>query len=125
MAGRKVTPDNLGDAIKEILDEYGDEANKNIEEITTRIAKKGVQALRSASSVFNGTKYKSGWKVEFENTRLTKTAKIWNAKVPGLPHLLENGHLNRDGSRTPGRTHIAPVEDQLVREYQELLETKL
>ena len=126
MAGRKVTPEQLGVAIQEILDEYGDEVNNNIEEITTRIAKKGVQALRSASSIFGGSgKYKSGWKVEFENTRYSKTAKIWNAKVPGLPHLLEYGHLLRNGSRAPGRTHIAPIEDQLVREYEEMLEQKL
>lgn len=122
---RKVTADNLAEAIAEILDEYGDETDKHIDEITAQVAKKGVQALRSASSVFNGTKYKSGWAVDYTITRYSKSAHIWNKKVPGLPHLLENGHLLRNGRHSNGRVHIKPIEDQLTREFFNQLEHKL
>lgn len=122
---QKVTADNLSQAIAEILDEYGDDVAKNIDAVNRQVAKKGVQALRSASSVFNGTKYKNGWAVDFHTTRYIQTAHIWNKKVPGLPHLLENGHLLRNGRRSTGRVHIKPIEEQLTREYLSQLEHKL
>lgn len=123
---KRVTVDNLASAIAEILEEYGDEVNQNSEDITKQVAKKGVQALRSASSVFGGTgKYKRGWEAKFEKNRYWFSAKIWNAKVPGLPHLLEYGHLGVNGRRVPGRQHIKPVEDQLTREFISQLEKKL
>lgn len=123
---KRTSVDNLPAAIAEILDEYGEEVSKNANEITERVAKKGVQALKSASSVFKGTKYRNGWKVDFERWPYSGIkAHIWNAKVPGLPHLLENGHLLRNGERSTGRVHIKPVEETLVREYIAQMEKKL
>lgn len=124
--GRKVTVDNLSEAINKILEEYGEEVNQNLEQITTQVAKTGVQALRSASSIFGSGKYKSGWTVDFERWRGGYIkAHIWNSKVPGLPHLLENGHLLRNGRRSPGRVHIQPVEQRLIEEFTRQIEAKL
>ena len=44
------------------------------------------------------------------------------SKVPGLPHLLENGHAKRGGGRVPGKTHIAPVEQELIKQFEEQIE---
>lgn len=122
----KVSADNLGDAIRDILDEYAEDVQGNLDQITKRVAQKGVQALRSASGVFKGSgKYKSGWSVDITTNRLGTTAHIWNKKTPGLPHLLEYGHANVGGGRTPGREHIAPVEEALVREFTQAIEEKL
>lgn len=59
-----------------------------------------------------------------DENRLGVTAIIHNT-TPGLPHLLEKGHANRDGGRTPGRVHIAPVEEELVKLFPRELEEKL
>lgn len=111
----KVTVDNLAQAISDILDEYAEEVTLTVDDVTQKVAKKGVQALRSASSIFKGKKYRRGWTVKTEKTRNGTTCKIWNQAVPGLPHLLEYGFATRDGGRWEGRTHIAPVEDELNR----------
>ena len=62
MASRKITADNLGEAIAEILEEYGDEVQKDMDDVVKDVGKAGVKAIKSASGVFGGTgKYRKGW----------------------------------------------------------------
>jgi len=115
----KVTPNNLGEAIAQVLEEYGDEVTKNMDEVTKAVGKVGVKALKSASNIFGGSgKYRKSWTSKLEKERYGSTVILYST-VPGLPHLLENGHANRGGGRTPGRTHIAPVEEELIKEFEE------
>lgn len=120
MANKKVTLENLGDAISDILQEYAGDISRNIPEITERVGKEGVKAVRNnARSKFKGTgKYARGWSADVEHKRLSTTVTIYNRTLPGLPHLLEHGHANRNGGRTSGRVHIAPVEEKLVKKYE-------
>lgn len=121
----KVTIDNLESAVMNILEEYGDEVQKNMDEITKRVGKVGVQALRSeARAKFNGRKYASSWTYEVENGRFGTTVTIYS-KMPGLPHLLEHGHASRNGGRVDGRPHIKPVEENLISQMENEVMTKL
>lgn len=123
----KVTADNLASEIQKILDEYGETVMHDMEEVTKAVAKKGVQALRnSARSSFGGTgEYAKGWTSKIESGRLGTKAILHNAGQPGLPHLLEHGHANRGGGRTPGRVHIAPIEQELIETFEKQMEAKL
>lgn len=127
MASRRITPDQLSAAVNQILEKYGDDAKDNVFDIVKEITKKGAQTLKSESrSTFGGTgKYASGWTTETETGRLTTKGTIYNGSVPGLPHLLEHGHANRGGGRTAGRVHIAPVEEQLIKEFESKVKSKL
>ena len=123
----KVTIDNLADAIEKILNEYGEDIEKNLDEILKRSAKVGANLLKSeSSSKFGGTgKYARGWTVtEEKNTRWGSTYVIHN-RVAGLPHLLEFGHAKRNGGRVDGRPHIKPVEEMLVNQVEQEVVTKL
>lgn len=124
---KKITPENLSEAVREILQDYQEETEKTLEEVTKDVAKAGVKALKSASSVFGGTgKYRKGWTAQKETVaRYATLWVIWNKSLPGFPHLLEYGHAKRNGGRVPGRTHIAPVADDLVETYTKELEGKL
>lgn len=120
---KKVTVDNLQDAIKDILDEYSDQIYENLDEITQRIGKKGVEAVKNSSKeAFNGKKYASGWTMTAEKQRLYTTVIIHNKKQAGLAHLLENGHVKANGTGRYGQwdgvEHLLPVEEKLIDEYE-------
>ena len=118
-SNKRVTLQQLPDAINEILKEYEGDILRNLPEITEQVGKKGVTALKNESkSKFNGKKYAGGWRSQTEKTRLGATVTIYNGKLPGLPHLLEHGHAKRGGGRVEGRAHIAPVEKKLIKEYE-------
>lgn len=125
----KVTVDTLDDAIRLAVKECAEEIEADVDMIIKTSAKKGAQALRnSANSMFKPSpklkdgRYGSGWTYKFFPGRVgNSSAKIYNAKYPWLAHLLENGHANRDGGRTAGHPHIAPVEEQLYKTIQQEL----
>lgn len=120
---KKVTVDNLTDAINEILAEYQGDIYENLDQITRQIGQKGVEALKNSSKqAFAGKKYASGWAMLVEKNRLYTTVIIYNKKQAGLAHLLENGHVKANGTGRygfwEGKQHILPVEEQLVEEYE-------
>ena len=127
---KKVTVDNLPTEINKILEEYAGEVQENLDVITKRIGQKGVQAVRnSAKSTFEGKKYASGWTYTTYKSRLYTTVIIHNKKQAGLAHLLEHGHVKANGTgrygQWEGRTHIEPIEKQLVAEYESEVLQKL
>lgn len=117
----KTPIEKLDSAIKKILEEYGDDIKKNVGEASVKVAKKGAAALRGASAAtFGGSgNYASGWTQEKEEKRWSTTSTIYNKNAPGLAHLLENGHATVNGGRVAGRPHIAPVEKEIAKEFEE------
>lgn len=134
MAKRKVTAENLSSVIRDILEDYHDDITDDMKEVTARVTKEGAQAVKNAAletfAPMRGRglkkgRYGSGWTSQVETGRFSAQGVIYNSKYPGLPHLLENGHAKRGGGRVAGRPHIKPVEEQIVREYEEKLERAL
>ena len=123
MARKKITVDQLGDVISDILDEYAGDIQRNLPEITEKVGKKGVTALKNSTKAnVNGNKYWKGWRSYFERTRFGATVTLYNAKLPGLAHLLEHGHAKVGGGRTAPRVHIQPVETKLIEEFERKVE---
>lgn len=125
--GRKTPADKLSYEIRSILDEYAAEVSADVEKTVKAVSKAGVKALRTQSrQTFGGSgRYAKGWTSALEVKRTSKRGIIYNKDVPGLPHLLEHGHLNRDGSRTPGKIHISKIEDQLEKSLEKELTESL
>ena len=117
----KTAIDKLSEAISGMLEEYADEIGDNVGEIAIQMGKKGVKALKqSAREAYpKGTgEYAKGWKSQVNRGRLNTTVTIYNDHY-SLPHLLEHGHVIRNGSErvygnVPGREHIQPVEKELT-----------
>lgn len=129
-----ITTDRLEAEVKKILSEYGDEVSDNLGEIVQKVTKKGVQALKAESQATFGTtksrdrKYAKTWTSQMETGRLSKQGTIYNTQ-PGLPHLLEYGHAIVSGGRklgnVAGRKHIAKVEEELERLFEQEVKSKL
>ena len=126
MARVKVTADNFADVINDVLAEYEADTEKTTAEVVKEVTQNGVKAVKSASGIFNGTKYKSGWTSKIESGRMYTTGTIYNGKRPGLPHLLEYGHATRGGGRNKGgHEHIKPVEEAICKAFERDLELRL
>ena len=125
----KSAADKLHDDIMKILEEYSDEVDRASEECIKKVSQKGATALRRVSPKKSGT-YAKGWTYKVERRRLYAAAVIYNKNRPGLAHLLEHGHVTRNGTgrtypKTPAHVHIQPIEDQLISEYQQQIEVTL
>lgn len=101
----------IGDYLTEYTKEVKDGINKKADELS----KEAVEKLKSTSPKKTG-KYAKGWKTTKEGNTIT----IHNATSGQLTHLLEFGHVTRNGrSRTAAQPHIAPVEEWLNKTYED------
>lgn len=94
----------------------------------TKIGVKTVksESLRSFKDVnLDKGRYGTGWTSQIETGRFSAQGTIYNYKYPGLPHLLEYGHANRNGGRTPGHVHIAPVEEKINADFERKIENEI
>ena len=111
-----------------ILDDYAQSTNADLADLAKEFANKGAKALREESRSQGwgeNTGYAEGWKTWYETNRFSTQGVIYNEKVPGLPHLLEKSHALRQGGRTKGTPHIAPVEKEVVEGFLKAVERKL
>ena len=112
------------DEIRAILTEYNAKVSQTLKEELPKVAKEAAKQLKGSSPRLTG-KYASGWRQKSEITNLTVESVVYNAKSPGLAHLLEFGHAKRGGGRTSPITHIAPVEEWVKEEAVKAIEEAL
>ena len=117
---------DIAEEIAKELQAYTVEVQIKVEKAAKRIGREAISKLKETSPRGHGKEhYADGWKARLEKSDMGFHITIYNAKKPGLTHLLENGHLNRDGSRTKAFPHIKAVQDEanekLVREIEKIL----
>jgi len=118
-----VAPDKFAQAINKVLSDYEKGLIADVETLNRKLTRTGVSEVKRASGQFGGSgAYAKGWTSKFESKRLSSQGTIYNKDLPGLPHLLEHGHAMRGGGRVPGRAHIAPVEEKLIKEFEKAVE---
>lgn len=126
---RKVSAVELSSALKEILDEYGDAVYTVLGDCVKEVREEAVEKLRETSP---GTgRYAGSWTAsELGAARMTTRSVVHNAQHYRLTHLLEKGHVSRNGTgRTFGRVkaypHIGAVDDWVVQELPRLVKERL
>lgn len=119
-----VTADTLGATIAGSLQEFSNEKIKKIKEIISEKSKECAKNIKKDSPKRNG-KYAKGWTAtkQFEDN-LNISYVVHNKTDWQLTHLLENGHANRDGSRTEGIPHIEPNCEKIEAEIDSEIEKK-
>lgn len=112
--------------LDEVLEEYNDELDENVQIVMLAVAKETAKKLQDTSPKKTG-RYARGWTVQSDFD--SKTYTVYNAAKPSLTHLLENGHLRRNQFGTYGRVdgipHIKPAEEWANAEVLKRLESRL
>ena len=101
-----------------ILAKYGDDVKEATRRLVKRAGNEARDKLKQTSPKDTGH-YAEGWTTgKYTWTALGAEITVYNAKKPGLAHLLENGHAKRNGGRAPAKVHIKPVEEEVGRELE-------
>lgn len=106
---RTVGIDGIESAFAQIFEEYGREVDESLK---SDLQYAGEFAANEASrlSPKDSGEYGRGWDYGFEDDGLGGLSVIvHNSSKPSLTHLLEKGHMQRDGGWTDAREHIEPT----------------
>lgn len=95
--------------LSSILNAYSKEVAEALNKTKDEVAKEAADELRQTSPKKHGG-YAANWAVKVQGGARI----VYNRKHYQLTHLLEFGHANRDGGRTPAHPHIKPVEEEMI-----------
>jgi hypothetical protein len=123
---------DASDLVKEVMNElktYEKLSVTELEKIAKKVAQEGRKKLIEASPRGTGSRkghYADGWTVSAVKTGTDKFEfVVHNKKKPGLTHLLENGHVLRQGGRAEAIVHIQPVEEWCNEEFERRVKERL
>lgn len=105
--------DNFTDQITKFLSEYTAEVQEELLEAADEVAKDAVKELKRTSPKDKG-KYAKSW----TKRKIADGYVVCNKRYY-LTHLLENGHVKRGGGRVRAIKHIAPVEEQTIKDFED------
>lgn len=119
----------IGDLAKQVmkqLDDYGVAAGLEVEKVSKDVAEDAAKRLNKDAPKLTGD-YAAAWTYGVGETKRTRHTMVVHAEKPeyALSHLLEKGHQNRDGGRTPAQVHIEPVEKEAAEKLEKELRKRL
>lgn len=121
-----VKAEDLGKAVDLELSMYNEMINRQIETAGKISMRHLVNETKKTAPV--GNRYKhyrdSISSKKISHSRLSSVTYVWYVKGSDyrLSHLLERGHANRDGGRTPGTHFIEKASDPILKDYVEQVE---
>ena len=124
-----IKPDELQKVVMNYLENYKEDIDEDVIETVDEITKKARDELKQTSPRGKGTRsnpYYKGWAIKLSKRRSGVYYKvIWNKTNYQLTHLLEFGHVTRNGGRTKAIPHIRPIEQKYNVEFVYKLEKKI
>lgn len=125
------TPEALVAAMVETCQEYTDEVKETVEKGVVEIGQEATAEVKMLAPVYDGDNkntskgaYRKSWTYRVDKERGKINVTVY-AKSPHyrLTHLLENGHLNRDGNtRSRAIPHISIANTNAEKKVDKLLE---
>lgn len=113
-------PKGLAEQLNDVLKVYAKNVTEKMKKAAVEVTNRARREVQNDSPVRWG-RYAASWRSKkiFESPLELKL--VVHNKVYQLPHLLEKGHTNRDGSFTPGYPHIKPAEEKAIKDYEKLV----
>ena len=111
---------NISDLTNEIMRElnyYVEEVREKVELAKTESARELKKKIEQDSPK-NRPRYAKGWRIK----KTPKKLIIHNKTDYQLTHLLEHGHVLRNGDRFQGIPHIRRNEELMIRDFLEKIE---
>lgn len=117
---KSIEINELSSTVVRNLTQWSEEITDGIEKDVEDVATEGAEKLKKKSPKRTG-RYARGWRVyKNKGGRV-----IRNKDKPQLTHLLEHGHLTRNGKRVRGEKHIEPVEEYVIDELAKRIEERI
>lgn len=113
--------------LQDLLRQYASDIRVGIEEEAERIGRDSANTLKHTSPKRSG-RYARNWSVDVgKKYNADKgvsefSVVVHNKKTYMLTHLLENSHLKRNGLKSTPITHIYPVEQQAIKDFETSVE---
>lgn len=119
MADRRVTVDQMADAVMEGLLEYVELATDVMKDCV-KMAGNTVKKETQANAPVRSKRYQKSWAVKKQKESSNALEVVVHSRNRyQLTHLLEKGHAKRGGGRVRAIPHIAPAEEKGIRELEE------
>lgn len=117
--------DDMADVVMKGLTKYAELATDDMKEAVKSASKTVQKEIKSNAPKDTGA-YQKSWTTKKVNETSTKLHMVVHSKNRyQLAHLLEYGHAKRNGGRVEGKAHIAPAEQNGIRQLQEEIEKAL
>jgi hypothetical protein len=119
------TINNLDEAIADILEDYSTAITNAVNEQTEKAANQLKKDIAADSPVKTG-KQKKSWRVTKEKVAGLDLKAIVHSTDYRKVHLLENGHLTRDGvTRTKPIRYVSTNEETIIKQYEQAVATAI
>ncbi len=126
MNGLKVEIKDLSSEVAKLVRKYHGDVCEVTKSLIKKTAREASDKLEEKSPKLTGNYAKHWTYGDFVWDTLGGSIKVYVAEPEHrLSHLLEYGHANRGGGRTPGRPFIKPVEEKVKAEFEKNLEAVL
>lgn len=124
---KTIKVEDLSKVLNDYLEDYVENIQEDVEETTDTLTKEAVEELKQTSPKGKGKRdkpYYKGWtKQKNKKNKGKYTVKIHNKTNYQLTHLLEFGHVTRNGGRTKAIPHIRPLEEKYKKLYEQEITT--
>lgn len=119
------TLDNLDEAIADILDDYSTAVTEAVNVQTEKAANQLKKDIAADAPVKTG-KQKKSWRVTKEKVGGMDLKAIVHSTDYRKDHLLENGHLTRNGvTRTKPIRYVSKNEEKIIKQYEQAVATAI
>lgn len=125
MADRRVSINQMADAIAQSMSEYAELSNETMKKSVTEVGQSVKKDIQGSAPVKTG-RYKKSWVVQkVKENANTLVVAVHSRDRYQIAHLLEHGHAKRGGGRVAAIPHIASAEQRGAEELVSKIERGL